>query len=154
MKAKRPRLRKKPPIIRRIGSWLKRALAVVEDAGWESAGGVVVNDRNEVALIRQGRKWSFPKGRVDPGEAVTTAAKREVCEETGLRVRIAGYLGVVEGVRHLTHYFLMKVEGHAGVTDGEVDEVAFTRRAKARRLLKSKSDREVLRLAVQLLDRK
>ena len=32
--------------------------------------------------------WSFPKGKLDPGEHVTTAAVREVAEETGLDVRL------------------------------------------------------------------
>ena len=32
--------------------------------------------------------WSFPKGKVDPGEHVTAAAVREVAEETGLDVRL------------------------------------------------------------------
>ena len=154
MKPKRRKPRKKPTVIHRIGGWLRRTLARLEDGeGWRSAGGVVVNDDDEVALIRQGRRWTFPKGRVDPGETLTSAAKREVHEETGLRVRITGYLGVVEGVRHETHYFLMKLEGDDGVHDGEVDEVSFARRGKAKKLLHSKADREVLRLAVDHLDR-
>ena len=32
--------------------------------------------------------WSFPKGKLDPGEHVTAAAVREVAEETGLDVRL------------------------------------------------------------------
>ncbi len=36
--------------------------------------------------------WSFPKGKVDPGEHVTSAAVREVAEETGLDVRLGAPL--------------------------------------------------------------
>ena len=32
--------------------------------------------------------WSFPKGKLDPGEHEVTAAVREVAEETGLDVRL------------------------------------------------------------------
>ena len=41
----------------------------------------------EVMVIHRPRydDWSFPKGKLDPDEHVTTAAVREVAEETGLR---------------------------------------------------------------------
>ena len=32
--------------------------------------------------------WSFPKGKLDPGEHAAVAAVREVAEETGLHVRL------------------------------------------------------------------
>ena len=51
-----------------------------------SAGGVVVNARDEVALVLNGPNfWGFPKGNIDPGEDALTAAKREIYEETGLQ---------------------------------------------------------------------
>ncbi len=44
----------------------------------------------EVVLIHRPRwsDWSFPKGKLDPGESAPAAAVREVLEETGLRVRL------------------------------------------------------------------
>lgn len=52
----------------------------------ESAGGVVLNPRGEVALVINGPGvfWGFPKGHIDEGEDALTAAKREIGEETGL----------------------------------------------------------------------
>ena len=55
MKAQRPRSRpikptRKKTIIRRISGWVQRVLTSVEDGGWQSAGGVVVNREREVAL--------------------------------------------------------------------------------------------------------
>jgi len=42
----------------------------------------------QVALVHRPRydDWSFPKGKLDPGEHVLLAAVREVAEETGTRV--------------------------------------------------------------------
>jgi len=43
----------------------------------------------KVLLVHRPRydDWSFPKGKVDPGETFKQAAKREVFEETGLRCK-------------------------------------------------------------------
>jgi ADP-ribose pyrophosphatase YjhB (NUDIX family) len=63
----------------------------------------VVLDGDRVLLVRRGRqpalgKWSIPGGLVDLGETTAEAAKREVLEECGLRVRLAGVAGVVDRV--------------------------------------------------------
>jgi 8-oxo-dGTP pyrophosphatase MutT (NUDIX family) len=52
----------------------------------ESAGGVILNTSGEVALVLNGKGafWGFPKGHIDDGEDVMTAALREIEEETGL----------------------------------------------------------------------
>ena len=54
------------------------------------AAGAVVLRRDAVLLVHRPRydDWSFPKGKLDPGEHVTAAAVREVAEETGLHVRL------------------------------------------------------------------
>ena len=139
--------------MRRLLARAKRWLAG-DDGWWQSAGGLVFNARGEVALIRQGRRWSFPKGRRDPGEDLSTTACREVHEETGLRARIIEYLGVVEGLRHETHYYLMALEADDGLHDDEVDEVGFVHRKKAKRLLHSGTDRRLLARALDVLDRR
>ncbi len=55
-----------------------------------AAGAVVTRKGGDVLLVHRPRydDWSFPKGKVDPGEHVVTAAIREVAEETGLDVRL------------------------------------------------------------------
>lgn len=53
----------------------------------ESAGGIILNKKGEVALVRSGMDgifWGFPKGHVDAGEDALTAAKREILEESGI----------------------------------------------------------------------
>lgn len=51
----------------------------------ETAGGIVLNKRGEVAVVSQrGNSWSLPKGHIDPGEDALIAARREIWEETGI----------------------------------------------------------------------
>ena len=61
-----------------------------EAAAIVAAGAVVVRKGPEVLLVHRPKydDWSFPKGKLDPGEHATTAAVREVAEETGLDVRL------------------------------------------------------------------
>ncbi len=56
-----------------------------------AVGALVVHD-GAVLLVRRGRApsrgvWAVPGGRVELGETLAEAAEREVCEETGVRVR-------------------------------------------------------------------
>ena len=37
--------------------------------------------------------WTFPSGKIEPGESPSAAAVREVMEETGLAARAVGILG-------------------------------------------------------------
>ena len=49
------------------------------------AGGVVLNARNEVAVVKNRDEfWSLPKGHIEDGEDAIKAALREIEEETGL----------------------------------------------------------------------
>jgi 8-oxo-(d)GTP phosphatase len=67
----------------------------------EAAGAVVwrrgADERVEVLLIHRPKydDWSFPKGKLEPGEQAPGAAVREVREETGIRVRLGPPLPVV-----------------------------------------------------------
>ncbi len=58
-----------------------------------SAGAVVARKKKsgrQVLLVHRPKydDWSFPKGKLDPGEHVVSAAVREVAEETGLDIRL------------------------------------------------------------------
>ncbi len=54
------------------------------------AGGLVVNENNEVILVsnKEQRVWSFPKGHAEAGETMEQVAKREIGEETGYEVEL------------------------------------------------------------------
>lgn len=53
-----------------------------------SAGGIIVNQNNEILLTTKGSDfWMLPKGHVEEGEDLLEAAKREIFEETGLPIQ-------------------------------------------------------------------
>lgn len=57
-----------------------------------AAGGVVDLLDGRRLLIRRNNRWDLPKGKVEPGESVRTAALREVVEETGVSPNGSGPL--------------------------------------------------------------
>uniref|UniRef100_UPI003F499C63 NUDIX hydrolase n=1 Tax=Amycolatopsis sp. CA-096443 TaxID=3239919 RepID=UPI003F499C63 len=57
-----------------------------------SIKGVLVRD-GRVLLARNDRdEWELPGGRIEPGETPEECVAREIAEETGLRVAVAGIL--------------------------------------------------------------
>lgn len=93
---------------------------------FESAGGVIINEFNEIVLaLNPSPSWQFPKGSVERGESYIETAKREIREETGLKVpdpikklptytRISSYKGkpmyLGKQVFRTMHYFLFRIK--------------------------------------------
>jgi len=50
----------------------------------EAAGGLVLNDDDEILLIYRLNKWDLPKGKVEKNESIQICAIREVEEECGI----------------------------------------------------------------------
>ncbi|MEK7226221.1 MAG: NUDIX domain-containing protein [Bacteroidota bacterium] len=86
----------------------------------QAAGGLVLNEKNEMLMIFRRGKWDLPKGKLDKGESLEECAVREVEEETGLqKVELLSPLIITyhiyhEGARFMlkeSHWYSMKVKG-------------------------------------------
>lgn len=69
----------------------------------EAAGGLVINDKEEVLWIYRNDKWDLPKGKIEKGEQKKDAAKREVEEECGING-----LEIKEFIKTTYHIYLYK----------------------------------------------
>jgi 8-oxo-dGTP pyrophosphatase MutT (NUDIX family) len=126
-----------------------------------SAGGVVVRegrDGLDVALVGRGRplRWGLPKGGIEPGETIDTAALREAREETGLEVRLLAPIGDIQywfatrSVRHhkTVHFFLMEaIGGDIRNHDWENDEAAWFSIAEALKVMAFPNEIAIVRRA-------
>ena len=84
--------------------------------------------------------WTFPKGKLEPGELEQDAAVREVEEETGLRCRLDAELATTRyrdgrGRAKTVRYWLMTPVGGRLEAANEVDDVRFVSFAEAGELL-------------------
>ncbi|MBX9614500.1 MAG: NUDIX hydrolase [Caulobacteraceae bacterium] len=124
------------------------------------AVGVICLRGNEVLLIRRGTaprigEWSFPGGRIEPGERAADAALRELREETGVEARLTGLVDVVDGIFPDAglHYVLIDfaAEWLAGdpVAGDDAAAAQFFPIEEARRLVVWSETRRILDLAVR-----
>lgn len=103
---------------------------------------VVVNDHGEILLIRRSDNdnWAVPGGGMDLGESISEAAVREVREETGIDIEVAGLVGIYTNPRHVIEY----------TSNGEVRQefsIVFTGRPVGGETRTSSESAEVLWVA-------
>ncbi len=58
---------------------------------------VVVRRGHQFLLVHErkhGQRWYFPAGRVEPGESLEAAARRETLEEAGIDIELEGILRI------------------------------------------------------------
>lgn len=125
------------------------------------AAGVVLLRRTprgpQTLLVhRPGRRdWSLPKGKLDPGENVVSAAIRECDEETGIVPILGVPLGRQSyralGVPKVVDYWCATVGVDNGFApDGEIDEIRWVGPDQARSRLTYKRDAEMVATAFSL----
>ncbi len=115
-----------------------------------AGGGIVVRD-GSVLLVHRPRydDWTFPKGKLEPGESWEEGALREVAEETGLECSLGEELGrtrypVPDGPKEV-RYYRMTAAGEARAQN-EIDAVRWVPLDEARAQLTHERDRELLDL--------
>jgi 8-oxo-dGTP diphosphatase len=112
------------------------------DTGTVPAAGAVlwrrVDDQLQVALVHRPKydDWSWPKGKLDPGETWAAAAARDVLEETGFRPRLGiplprSVYSMQRGRLKEIRYWAAEVMSGSGDLEHEIDELAWLTPAQA-----------------------
>jgi len=121
-----------------------------------AAGGVITrhDERGvpEVLVIHRVNRqdWTFPKGKVEPGETAQACALREVEEETGLRCRLEEELSPTsyvdrKGRLKVVRYWAMRPIRGTAQPRNEVDAVRWVPLGVAARILTYERDRALLK---------
>lgn len=111
----------------------------------EAAGGVVTK-KEKVLFIYRLKKWDLPKGKLEKGEDVDTAAVREVEEECGVKVTLdkkickTWHTYTRNGKRHLkkTSWYAMHLVDDAKMKPQKeegIEKVIWVRRKELRSIL-------------------
>lgn len=84
---------------------------------------VIVNADGDVLLHRRSDSglWTLPGGAMEIGETMSQAVVREVEEETGIRIAIAGLVGLYTDPRHVIAYANGEVRQQFNVSDQSHD---------------------------------
>ena len=121
-----------------------------------SSGGVVIFGNALLLLRKYNGDWVLPKGRVEPGERLHTAALREVLEESGVKAEIIQYIGRVnyhyknlkedEMVSKIVHWYLMSSQNMNCTPqkkEGFVD-AKFVHKDKAKNIVRYDDERKII----------
>ncbi|NCI46344.1 NUDIX hydrolase [Sediminibacterium soli] len=116
-----------------------------------AAGGLVLNEKNELLMIHRRGKWDLPKGKLDKGESIEQCAVREVEEETGLRnIRLGQLIGIGyheyfdkylgEDVIKESHWYAMTADSTQPLipqTEEDIADIRWVKDAELRKCLEN-----------------
>lgn len=104
------------------------------------AVGAIIVDGSRVVLVKRGReplkgRWSLPGGKLELGETLEDATRREVLEETGLIVEIERFVTTIERIHRdadgvVQYHFVLvdyrcRAVGGALLAGDDADNVAW-----------------------------
>ena len=115
---------KRPKPIHGIKSLVTKRRPIIDEVVRETTSGGVVfrrakNGEPEILLIRDAKKrWTIPKGHVEPQEDPKSTAEREIREETGLaEMKVGAWLGKVN-FRYRRSHTLVLMTMHIYLVEG------------------------------------
>lgn len=104
-----------------------------------AVAGIAFDDEGRVLLVRRGAPpkqglWSVPGGKVELGETLEQACKREMAEETGLEVEVGPRVVVIERIARsggavqfhfVIHDFIVEIRGGTPKAGSDAAEIAW-----------------------------
>lgn len=163
-----------PKSTRFIINDVRRAIAFAEgdekdytlECLYESSCGAVVfrNIAGEIRYLliknKRSANWGFPKGHIENGETKEETAKREVLEETGIRIKIIpGFVSTSEYTiqgkveKSVSIFVASTTDTQTKIQQEEIEDYIWLNYAKAIKTLKFENDRSILERANDFLIR-
>jgi 8-oxo-dGTP diphosphatase len=133
-------------------------------------GGVVIKDGRALLILRGSEplkgEWSIPGGMLELGETLEQGVERELLEEAGLQVRVAGFIEVFDRIyfepsgtkadhqKPRFHYviidFLCELVSGEAVAGSDVTDVAWAREEELDAFEMTETAMRILRKAFSL----
>ncbi len=163
-----------PKSTRFIVNDIRRAIAFAEgdeskcslECLYESSCGAVVfrNIGGEIRFLliknKRSTNWGFPKGHIENGESKEDTARREVLEETGIRIKIIpGFVSTSEYTiqgkveKSVSIFVASTTDTQTKIQQEEIEDYIWLNYSKAIKKLKFENDRSILEKAHEFLVR-
>ncbi len=106
-------------------------------------GAIVVDDKGRIAMVKEAKrwargKWNWPAGKLEQGEGIIDAARREVREETGLEVKVQGLIGIYRNTEDNVMFFVFLARPVRGEIRHRKGELLDARWFTVKELMKMK----------------
>lgn len=108
---------------------------MVGDGLVRCAGAIIFDDAGRLLLVQRRNDpsrglWCEPSGRCEDGESASQACVREVCEETGLEVRVVRRVGHVIVGNYLIEDFRCEVVSGTPVAGDDAQDLRWVSRSE------------------------